>query len=81
MILVRIELISAVHESRSRSLGQIRISNTGENAGKARHDYVVEFYDRSGKRFKKIELKGWPRNTRSVWQMIATIFKQTWPKV
>lgn len=86
MILVKIELISAIHPSRDRELGRMVITNTGkvDKYGPRRADYNVMLM-RKGTTEKVIRtslVKDYPRIAYTVWELVRRALEATlgkWP--
>jgi hypothetical protein len=73
MIVVNVELKSAIHSSRDRMLGRVEIANVG--GGRTRGDYEVRVYDRGGRHFKTASVKNWPRLQKSALRLVARAFE------
>lgn len=68
MIVVNVELVSAIHESRSKRLATLTICNVGGT--KTRGDYSVQAYGASMKPGKSGEVKNYPREAVAVLNLV-----------
>lgn len=76
MILVKIELVSAIHPSRSRELGRIKIVNDGSGTSN-RGNYIAQLMRRgtTDKVLKTTVIQNYPRNAYSVWELVRRILQ------
>lgn len=77
MIVVSVDLKSAIHSSRDRPLGRLDVANVGGT--NTRGDYEVRVYDRAGRFVRKTEIKNWPRLQKSALRLIAKAFRAAFP--
>jgi hypothetical protein len=77
MILIKIELVSAIHESRNKEIGRIRIVNSGITNPK-RGDYIAQIMRRgtTDKVLKTVEIEGYPREAYTVWELVRRILQK-----
>ncbi len=68
MIVVSVDLLSAIHPSRSRNLAKIHISNIG--GSQTRGDYAVQTYGAKGRPAKKGVVHGYPRESVAVLNLV-----------
>lgn len=69
MIVVTVELRSAIHPSRDRRLGTLEIVNDG-SGGKARRNYDATFRGPTGRPGKLGRVVGYPTERVAVWNLI-----------
>lgn len=76
MILIKIELMSAVDEKRNREIGRMVICNDG-TGHEMRSDYIVQLMRRGtrDKVLKTAEVKDYPRLSIPVWHLVARALK------
>lgn len=74
MIRITVELISAVHPSRSKLLGVMHIANTGTGTA-ARSDYTCGLVDRTGRTYQTGQVLGHPRKAVSMWRLVCAALK------
>lgn len=72
MIVIKIELVSAIHPSRSREIGRMEIGNDGAGT-EERGDYVVRLMRRGtiDRVQKTAAVKNFPRISTPVWSLVA----------
>lgn len=70
MIIVTVELKSAIADSRSKVLGRLIICNDGTAVSNARGNYTAEFFGSSGGAGKKGRVENYPRLAVSIWNLV-----------
>lgn len=89
MIVVKVELVSAVHPSRSRELGRMYIANDDTTNGDPnRGDYTVGVCRKGetrapwdgGKMTRTGEVKDYPRLSYNMWRLIIRALKSAFPE-
>lgn len=70
MIRITVDLVSAIHPSRSRRLGVMHIINDGTGS-KTRCDYMASLVDKRGRAYRTAKVHGHPRLAVSMWQLVA----------
>ena len=70
MIRITVDLVSAVHPSRSRRLGVAEITNDGTGAPVGRCHYDAVFRGPNGGAGRRGHVENYPRNSVSVWNLI-----------
>lgn len=77
MILIKIELISAIHPSRSRELGRLVLTNDGKGTDK-RCNYKAELMRRGTKDtvLKSTTIMNYPRHAYTVWELIRRVLQE-----
>lgn len=71
MIVVDMQLRSAISSARDANLCRVEIANTGEKRG-ARHDYVVRLYARNdGRLIRTAHVRDWPRDRHPAWRLLG----------
>lgn len=92
MIVVKIELISAIDPSRDRELGRMYIANTGESRDPKRSDYTVAVcrrgsdkiprpFDSSGPAPTRTgTVLAYPRLAYNVWRLVARAVLSAFPE-
>lgn len=78
MILVKIELISAIHPSRNRELGRLVLTNDGLGTDK-RCNYNVEMMRRgtTDKVQRRGRVENYPRHAYTVWELVRRALAAT----
>jgi hypothetical protein len=77
MIIVDMELKSAVSSSRDRNLGRIEISNIGQDDRGSYADYRVRLYARNhGRCIREVEIIGWPKKAQPAWRLIQEAMRR-----
>jgi hypothetical protein len=71
VIVVEMNLQSALSNSRDRHLGSIRISNDGKPTNMTRHNYDVEVLGVKGQTIRRGRLENWPRDSKSPMQLLG----------
>lgn len=69
MIIVTVDLISGISESRNRRLATLHIINDGTGS-KTRGNYIVQAYGPSGQKGKSGAVKDYPREAVSVLNLV-----------
>lgn len=89
MIVVKIELVSAIHPSRSRELGRMYIANDDTTDGDPKlGNYTVGVCRKGetkapwdgGKMTRTGSVKDYPRLSYNVWRLIARALKSAFPE-
>tara|TARA_R110000868_G_scaffold64854_3_gene194613 strand:+ start:963 stop:1259 length:297 start_codon:yes stop_codon:yes gene_type:complete len=75
MIKVTVELVSAVHPSRSRVLGSIEICNDGSGGQSVGHYYGTLHAEYTGRDGRKGEIKNFNRQQQSAFSLVGAFLK------
>lgn len=79
MIVVDVQLKSAVSESRDANLCRLEIVNDVHktlDSGGSRGDYDVRLYARNnGRLIREGRVENWPRNARPAWRLIQAAWE------
>lgn len=76
MIRVTVELVSAVHPSRSRVLGTMDICNDASGNAVVGNYHGVLHAEYTPKAGRKGEVKNFRRQSQSVWTLVGTFLKK-----
>jgi hypothetical protein len=79
MIVVNVELKSAIHPSRDTMLGRVEIANDGTGS-RTVGNYDVRVYDRRGRLTKKTRVENWRRLDKSALRLIAKCIAKAYPE-
>ncbi len=72
MIVVHMELKSAISSSRDERLCTVTITNDGTSDSRSRGHYDVELYARNnGRLIRRARVENWPRNAKPAWRLLA----------
>jgi len=88
VIVVKIELVSAIHPSRSRELGRMYIANEGTSTDPNISDYTVGVCRKGetkapwdgGRMTRTGEVKAYPRLSYNVWRLVMRALKSAFPE-
>jgi hypothetical protein len=75
MIIVDMQLQSAISPDRDRTLGRVLIINDGEPTDARLHNYRVEAISTVGRVFRRGNVRDWPRDSRSPLQLLTAALK------
>ena len=70
MIIVTVELKSAIDDSRSRLLGKMILANDGTSTTASKGHYDAVFFGGSGGAGKRGRVENYPRNAVAIWNLI-----------
>ncbi len=76
MIRVTVELVSAVHESRNRTLGTLEIANDGTGDGEIGNYSATLHAEYTPADGRKCKVTGFRRQKQSVFSLIGAALKQ-----
>ena len=76
MIVVKIELISAISRSRNRSLGMIEISNDGTSKNKTVGHYNIKVLNPEGRVLRRGRVEGHKRSEVSIFNLVRKAIEQ-----
>ena len=83
MIVIRVELDSAIHPSRDIELARMEIANEGTHPKKTHGNYIARTLRGRGKvgldqrrTQRHTEVKDFPREAEHVWNLVARALKQ-----
>jgi hypothetical protein len=79
VIVVSVELKSAIHPSRDTMLGRVEIVNDGTGS-RTVGNYDVRVYDRSGRLTKTTRVENWRRLDKSALRLIAKAIAKAYPE-
>jgi hypothetical protein len=79
MIVVNLQLWPHGLRNRQESLGRFEIVNDGSGT-QERGNYKVTFFARNGRRLKIVQIKDWPRQTKSVFQLLLRVMEEAYGK-
>lgn len=88
MIVVKVELVSAIHPSRSKELGRMYIANKGDSTDPNKGNYTVGVCRRGTKKSpweggvmtRTAEVNDYPRLSYSVWRLIIRALLASFPE-
>lgn len=77
MIIVNVNLKSAISSTRDTSLAVVHITNDG-TGNQTRRNYTVELFSRGDnpRLIRKRKIENWPAKAKPAWRLIAEAFKQ-----
>lgn len=79
MILVKMQLVSAVSRSRDARLVTIEIYNDGTGT-KTRGNYEFAIVGKKGRVLKKGRVENWPRKSKSPCALLQRVINTAYPK-
>ena len=70
MIVVEMQLCSAISSSRDRQLCKVKIVNDGTSTKASRGNYDVTLYGCDGRRIRTARVENYPRNAKPAWRLL-----------